>query len=107
MGLQETKKTGKEIREVENYIFFNSRNEDRRLGTGFLLHKKYLSAVMDFREITEGMCLLRIRTKFRNMALLNIHTEVAESDTKESFCGQSEEEFSRIPSYDMKTLNDK
>lgn len=84
VGLQETKKAGRGMKEVGNYIFFNSGNEERRLGTGFMVHKKYKSAVMDFAE---RLCLLRMRTRFRNVLILNVHapTEVAEADPKKVF----------------------
>lgn len=51
MGLQETKQRGKEIKEVGSCILFNCGNEQRILGTGLMIHKKYKSAVMDFKAI--------------------------------------------------------
>lgn len=75
--IQETKQRGMG---VENYIFFNSGNENIRLGTGFMLHKKLKAAVMHFNAIFKRTCRMRIQGKVRKVSIINVHpqTEVAE-----------------------------
>ncbi|PNF29447.1 hypothetical protein B7P43_G04559 [Cryptotermes secundus] len=59
-----------------------------------------------FKPISERICTLRIRTKFFNMTLMNVHalTEEKEEEVKDYFYQQMEETYDSIPSNDTKVI---
>ncbi|KAK9709187.1 hypothetical protein QE152_g26756 [Popillia japonica] len=73
LAVQETKQKGQEIITLDGYTLFNSGGENRRLGVGFLLRNEFKEKVVDFEPISERVCRLRLRGKYRKISLLNVH----------------------------------
>lgn len=67
MALQETKQKGSSIISVDDYIFYTSGNEHRNLSTGFLISKKMNKNAIYYKAISDRMCLLRKKDKFRKI----------------------------------------
>lgn len=106
VALQETKQLGNEIRQIDDYIYFNSGGNNRMLGTGFLVRGGYKTAIVEFKPITERMCYLRLRGKYQKMVFMNIHapTEEAGMEQKEAFYNKLDTEYEKLPRYDLKVI---
>lgn len=88
-AIQETRWPGKNLLTSGDYKFYYSGKSDgpREFGTGFMVFGKSRDAVIGFNPIDERMCTLRIRGKFFNYTLINVHapTEEKQSEVKDIF----------------------
>ena len=82
--LQETKQIGAGIAEVGEHIFFNSGGQDKTLETDFMVNKKIKKSV-SFNAITNSLCMIRLRSKYRKLSIVNMHcpTEEKNEEVKE------------------------
>jgi hypothetical protein len=55
----------------------------RPFGTGFVIHKKYKSLIMDFNPVNEILCSLRMKGKFFNTTLICVHAPTEEKDDEQ------------------------
>lgn len=106
LALQETKLKENSIMKCDGCVLFNSGGKNRLLGTGFLLNKKQGERVIDFKAISERICWIRLRGKYRKITIVNIHapSEEKEIETKIDFYQQIENILTRIPKYDIKII---
>ncbi|XP_023311624.1 craniofacial development protein 2-like [Anoplophora glabripennis] len=106
VALQETKQKESVMMEIEKYAFLNSGGDNRVLGTGFLVSPEIKSLIMKFKPVSDRLCYLRIRGKFQNISLINIHapTEEADLESKEAFYEKLQKEYDEIPRYDLKIV---
>lgn len=106
LAVQETKQKGVSIRNMENIVFFNSGGENRLFGTGFILTKEMGNKVVDFKAISDRMCWIRLRGKYRKISILNVHapTEEKSEDVKEIFFDKIQKNFDSFPRYDFKLI---
>ncbi|XP_052561955.1 uncharacterized protein LOC120429290 [Culex pipiens pallens] len=56
-----------------NSRFYLSGGKDKKLGTGFIVRGKMQDRVFGFTAISERMCKLRIRGRFFNYSIINVH----------------------------------
>lgn len=65
----------------------SDKNNKLELGVAFIVKKGMKENILDFKPINERICLLRLKIKFFNLSIINIHAEMEEKDdiTKESF----------------------
>lgn len=63
-------------------------------------------SVIKFESNNERMCHIRIKGRFKNISIENFYapTEEAEDDEKDEFYDMLEEEWNKLPSYDVKIL---
>lgn len=61
---------------------------------------------LDFKAISERICLLRLKTKFFNLFMINAHAETEDKDdlTKENFYLKLEQAYNATPSNDIKIV---
>lgn len=106
IALQETKQKGTEVIDIEDYTFFGSGGENRRFGTGFMIHNRIKQAVIQFKPITDRMCYIRVRGKHRKLSFINVHapTEEKDEDEKNEFYENIEKLYEEIPKYDIKMV---
>jgi exonuclease III len=106
LAIQETKQTGIFIKEMGEYLFFNSGNENRKLGVGFLVSKKLQSEITEFKAVTNRLCKIRMRGRYRKISIINVHcpTEEKEYEEKEKFYEEIEKVYNGIPKYDVKMI---
>lgn len=106
MALQETKQSGNAITESDGYIVFNSGYETKYMGTGFMVRKRIKHTVVDFEPVSERICKLRIRGKYRKITIVNVHapTEIKEEEEKDSFYEELAKVIGKIPRYDVKIV---
>lgn len=88
-------------------IFYSGKDSGaRELGVAFIIKKSIKGLVMDFQAISERICILRIRGRFSNISLVNLHAETKDKDerTKDAFYQQLERVFDNLPLSDVKIV---
>ena len=76
------------------------------LGVGFVVKKIFKHLVMDYKAISTRICTLRIKGKFFNYTIINVHatTEVSTEEEKESFYEHLQKTYDDSLSYDAKII---
>jgi exonuclease III len=73
-------------------IYTSSLANNHGFGTAFLVESKFNHMVKNFTTINERLCVNRIKGRFFNYSLINIHapTNNSEEEAKDQFCEQLE-----------------
>jgi hypothetical protein len=106
-AVQETRWPGTEILQKKNFCFYYSGGRGRyRSGTGFIVNKKAMDAVIGWLPINDRLCSLRVRCKYYNVTIINVHapTEDKSTEVKEEYYDELERLIARIPSRDIKIV---
>jgi exonuclease III len=82
------------------------KKRSREFGMAFVVERNMKRNVLDFKAVDEQMCVLRIKTKFQNLSLINVHvpTEEKEELEKEAFYQKVEEVYDSCPSNNIKIV---
>jgi exonuclease III len=90
-------------------IYISSFANNHEFGTAFLVDSKFNHMVLNFTPINERLCVIRIKGKFFNYSLINIHapTNDSEEEAKDQFYEQLERAYAACPSHDVKLVNAK
>ncbi|KAK9686508.1 hypothetical protein QE152_g37142 [Popillia japonica] len=84
LALQETKQKGNEIINLGDFTIFNSGGtHTRHFGTAFIVSKLWSERVVDFKPITDRLCLIRLRGDYRKISLINCHAPTEEKEIEE------------------------
>lgn len=104
IALQETKQNDNSIKQIGNYIFFNSGDRDKVFGTGFFVHKNLKKAVISFQDVSKRIGVIRIRGKYRKISFINIHAPIntKELEEKQEFYEELASLYTKLPKYDIK-----
>jgi exonuclease III len=88
----------------QNHLIFYSGKEigKREFGVAFVVDKSLKSSILDFKPVSDRICVLHIKSKFFNISLINVHapTEDKEDFVKDEFY----QELERV--YDSTAIND-
>lgn len=106
-AIQEIRWTGCGVLQNRDYdIYYSCHAKHHALGVGFLVSKKMKYTIIGFKNINERLCTIRVRGKFRNISLINVHapTEESSSDDKEEFYDLVEQALDACPKYDVKII---
>lgn len=81
-GLKTLTDALKNLLTTDEHSFYYSGNEDgpREFGTDFIVIGKARDAVIGFSPVEERFCSLRMRSKFFNYTLINVHASTEEKD---------------------------
>jgi hypothetical protein len=73
-------------------IYTSSLANNHEFGTAFLVDSKFTHMVINFIPINERLCVIRIKSRFFNYSLINIHTPTndTEEEAKDQFYEQLE-----------------
>jgi hypothetical protein len=73
-------------------IYTSSLANKHEFGTAFLVDSKFNHFVINFTPINERLCVIRIKGRFINYSLINIHapTNDSEEEAKDQFYEQLE-----------------
>lgn len=107
-ALQETRWNNKDISDVRTHTILSSGSTTgtRQFGVAFVVDKSLKPQILDFQPISERLCTLRIKTKFRNISIINAHapTEEKSEEEKDEFYQNLMRIFDHIPSNDIKMM---
>jgi hypothetical protein len=69
------------------YIFYGKANENHELGTGFLVHKKIISAVKRLEFVSDRLSCIMLRGRWCDNIVLKVHAPAEDEiyDMKDSF----------------------
>ncbi|XP_055632878.1 uncharacterized protein LOC129773303 [Toxorhynchites rutilus septentrionalis] len=108
VALQEICRKGEKVWKVrggkaQSYQNGGATNE---LGTGFVVLGRMLDRVINWKAINERMCVLRIKGRFYNYIIINVHCphEGRPDDEKEAFYAQLEATYVSCSPRDIKIV---
>lgn len=80
--------------------------KEHRLGVGFVTGRKLIQKVLDWKPISPRLCVIRIKGKFRNISIINVHapTEEKDEDEKDTFYDTLEGAYDNCPRNDVKIV---
>jgi hypothetical protein len=103
MGIQEVRLEKEGTESAKDYTSsYGKGNEDHKLGTGFLIHKR-ISAVRRVEFISDRMSYIILRGHWCNIIVPNVHVPCDDKsdDVKDSFYEELAHIFDQFPRYDM------
>jgi exonuclease III len=107
VGVQEVRWEKGGTERAEDYTcFYGQGNGDHRLGTGFFVHKRILSAVRRVEFISDRMSYIILRGRWCDIIVLNVHATCEDigGDEKDSCYEELGRVFDQFPRYDMKII---
>ena len=107
VALQEIRWLGSGTLETRNCVIFYSCNPVRHvLGVGFYVSARFLRNILRFEPVNDRFCWIRVRAKFRNYSIINVHalTEDKDDEEKDKFYLELETNYSRYPTHDIKVV---
>jgi hypothetical protein len=105
-AIQETKWAGQQVFECQRFTVFSSGGSKGSFGTGFIVDPKWAKHVVDWRPINERICVLRVKGKFFNYSIVNVHAPHNErpEDEKDAFYRQLDKVYEECPQNDIKIV---
>lgn len=108
LGLCEVRWKGSgEFRTATGHHFLFSGNQNSHInGVGLLLTDRMKKALMEYRPISERIMAVRIRTKYRNLTVIQCYapTEAADNEIKNAFYEQLNSVIANTPKSDIKIV---
>jgi len=105
VALQEIRWKGQGQINKDKYNLYYSCNKSQtgQLGTGFLGKKEIVKNILGFEPINERISKLRLKGKYHNITIINIHapTEEKDEETKESFYADLQQIQEKVPKHDL------
>ncbi|XP_022186058.2 craniofacial development protein 2-like [Nilaparvata lugens] len=105
VALQEVRWKGSGRIDKKDYSVLYSGNEERagRHGTAFIINAKVRHRLLAFWPVSERMCKIRIKGRFRNLTIIFAYapTEEATDEDKDTFYESLARECAKAPKYDM------
>jgi hypothetical protein len=94
------------LEKKDHTIFYSCDKKQHMLGVGFVVKKNFKGLVIDFNAISTRICTLRMKGKFFNYTIINVHapTEVSTDREKESFYDLLQKTYDESPSYNAKII---
>ncbi|XP_055387910.1 craniofacial development protein 2-like [Condylostylus longicornis] len=103
-AMQEMRWTGNGI--LQQVKTFHCDERKHELGTGFVVMNRVRHLVIDFKELNPRMCCLRLKGKFFNTSIINVHaqTEDKSDEEEEEFYEELERIYDNCPKNDIKII---
>ena len=105
-AIQETKWIGQQVFDCQRFTIFSSGGTKSSFGTGFIVDPKWAKHVVDWKPINERICVLRVKGKFFNYSIINVHAPHNErpEDEKDTFYRQLNKAYDSCPRNDIKIV---
>ena len=108
VAVQEIRWQGQGRIDKKDFSLFYSGPKERtgRYGTGFIVSAKIRKSLLAFEPLSDRLCKLRLRGKFRNITLLSTYapTEDSSDTLKDEFYDQLSRECEKAHKYDILIL---
>lgn len=108
LAVQETRWKGSGIFDTKTHTVLHSGIDSNKaeLGVAFVVEKGMKGNILDFKPINERICVLRYKTKFFNLSIINTHAETEEKDEliKEKLYQTLGQVYDSLPSNDIKLV---
>ncbi|XP_058456481.1 craniofacial development protein 2-like [Malaya genurostris] len=107
VALQEVCWKGSTVRVFRgNHTIYQSCGNTHELGTAFMVVGEMQKRVIGWWPVSDRMCSLRIKGRFFNISIINVHSPHLGSsdDGKDEFYAQLEREYDRCPRHDIKIV---
>jgi len=106
LAIQETRWPSEGILCQRDTTFYYTKSKQGMYGVAFIVNKRTQDAIIDFKPINECICIIRYKTKFYKVALVNVHGPTEDKDEleKEDFCHKLDNVIDKIPNHDMKII---
>ena len=84
-------------------IYYSCHDRHRVLGTGLAVGPRLKSVIIDFKAINDRLCTVRMRGKFFNISLINVHapTEEKKVEEKDLFYGRLTRTIGACPRHNL------
>ncbi|KAI5708261.1 hypothetical protein M8J77_019306 [Diaphorina citri] len=87
-------------------IYSGPQKRTGQMGTGFIINKTIRDSIMEYNNVSDKICVIRLRGKFRNISIVSVHapTEEKSDEEKEIFYEELDKTVSQISNYDIKII---
>lgn len=87
-------------------IYYSCDRKDHALGVGFVVGRRLKQQIIDWKPVHPRICVIRIKSKFRNISLINVHAPTEEKDetNKNAFYDMLEGIYDNYPRNDVKII---
>jgi hypothetical protein len=106
-AIQETKWKGADTFVSDGFrVFFSSEKKGGTSGTGFLVNQRWARRVIDFVPVSGRICVLRVRGKFFNTSIINVHAphNGRPDKEKDDFYSLLEKTYKERPRHDIRIV---
>ncbi|XP_071652375.1 craniofacial development protein 2-like [Temnothorax longispinosus] len=94
------------LQKREYDVYYSCHEREHILGTAFIVHKRLKHLVIGFKPISPRLSVLRIKGRFFNIRLINVHapTEDKSDVEKDEFYSALEDAYDKCPKNDIKII---
>lgn len=87
-------------------IYHSSNRREHVLGTAFLVANRLQHLVLNFLPVDERMCVLRLKGRFKNYSIINVHAPHNEADDadKDAYYEKLGKTYHELPAHDIKLV---
>lgn len=107
LAVQEMRWKGEGIMASGDFtVFYKGGQSKNMFGTGFIVNNVCKELILNFNGINDRISYLRLKGKFFNTILINVHapTEEKEPEVKEMLYDILDGVYNRLPTYDVKIV---
>jgi hypothetical protein len=79
-------------------------NGKREFGVAYIANKEMKKNMLGFTLVSVRICRLRVKTRFFNLSVINVHPPTEDKDETEEFYCQLKRTYGSVPSNDIKII---